>query len=156
MEISALFETVGQPIDTPPVCALIGQSPPNLVRSAFLGYLDYTNDGYTLVFTESRECKKPVDIERPSRLILTGGHFYREGQEGHREYRGRMPNDVRFGASSEQVDGAFGPPVAKGGGVNDPAVRYRINAWRRYIYKNTFCQYQFDVYDKMQMLSVFI
>jgi hypothetical protein len=124
---------------------------PEMVRSAYLGFLEYKKQGIEVVFTERDLLNEHLPSGYTNTLRVEGIHFYSEGYEGYKSYKGELIDNVTFSDNRDEVRLKLGK-LDKSGGGNRSFTGKFWPFWDRYDFGNYSLSFQYQ--GKKHKLSV--
>jgi hypothetical protein len=103
-------------------------------RCEYLGSVSVPSKGVDIALKEGEWLFPRCSTDNKHRLYVEGIHFHSEGHEGHKEYLGKLLDDIRFGVDRHLVRAKLGSPSASGGGNVGPGGK-EWPYWDRYDFK---------------------
>jgi hypothetical protein len=105
--LTLLTAAIGKSVDSPEVQALFADQ--DITEKLIVDDDDYETYverpllGYSFNIIEQESIKNPkYNQQQPNKtLVLRACHFYSEGYENYRQYRGELPNNLSFADSRE-------------------------------------------------------
>jgi len=77
----------------------------------YRGYLEKKEEGFSLVFTDEREfLNKAGQVLGKGDLYFSGVFFYSDGKEDFSEYGSKLPQNIRFSDTRENLLAKLGEP----------------------------------------------
>jgi hypothetical protein len=143
-------------VDDPKVVELIGSDPSIIKRDEYYGSVEFQNQGVELVLKEAPWVIPTTEITDPKDLFVAGFHFHREGHEGYHKYSGHFPGGVTLNDDEDQLRHKLGKPSTTGGGGFSSFLRTLLPRWSRYVIDESLLHFQFDVDDKVGMVTLFV
>lgn len=116
---------------------------PKMWRSAYLGFLIYKKQGIDIAFTERDLLNKDNPSSYTDTLRVGAIHFYSEGYEGHKGYKGDLIDKITFSDNRDDIQLKLGKPDKSGGGNKsfpDKVWPY----WDRYDFGNYSLSFQYQ------------
>jgi hypothetical protein len=143
-----------KPADDPAVLGFIARDPRSIERSAHLGYVEFAEEGVSVMFKAATEPASREAIDAAD-WRLSAFHLHSENHEGYSMYRGDLPGGVQFGDPESEVLRKLGQPSDIGGGGISSVLGRSIPRWLRYGRENNVIQFQLDPRGKVEMATLY-
>ncbi|WP_404424958.1 hypothetical protein [Nibricoccus sp. IMCC34717] len=149
----SLCSLVGLHVSDPKLKAFGTQ---DMRRTEYLGFLEYCEQGVSLVFTEGGMLGVK-DSSFAKDLFLTGVHFYSAGRDGYNQYEGELPNGIAFGQTRDEVLKKLGPPAESGGGGTSKVLNRSIPHWVKYTQDNNIILHaEFGANEGLELITLYM
>lgn len=154
-QLSQIAALLGRRSDDRELNHVFGSLLDRLTRDAYYGTVVRKKIGIELVFKEAPWVLPPGQILDPKALHFAALHMHREGHQGHSQYPGKLPNEVEFGDTEEDVVKKMGHPVARGGGDGlIPVINVPIPRWLKFQFDGALLHCQLDNDSKLEMVTL--
>lgn len=145
-----------KPVTDPEVIALANDSDDGINKSAHVGFINFKNRGLSIMLKEAPWVVDDYPPGDDKVLYVDGLHFYSEGYESNVQYSEKMPYDLNFGDTKDDVLKKAGQPHSTGGGNYVKLLKKNAPIWVKYMLEEDILHIQFNNNDRVDLVSVFV
>jgi len=102
-DFEELRQLLRRSANDPAVAALIECESDQIVRLAHDGYVEFKDEGVSVMFKGAAWVVPQNEINDPETLHLDAFHFHRRGHDSHCQYAGALPGGVAFDDSEADI-----------------------------------------------------
>jgi hypothetical protein len=140
--------------DDPAVIELIGHDLAVIQRDAYLGWVEFKDEGISLMFAEAPWVLPAHEIRDAKALHVSAFHLHRAGHEGYSQYCRQLPNGVALDDSEGELLRKLGQPMATGGGGMSRLLKKPIPRWLKYSLGDAILHFQLDPNNHVEMITL--